>query len=127
MVALLFFFTLGYSQVKVEFTGFGKFNLNLGFPQDVKTFADYSSLFKNYYNEWQPFFFDPVLEQKSGLGFGGRIAIEITPQFAIEGSIEYVMSKLQFNPEDLDAVKDKMDSIGYTQYMTYMKTLVVRF
>ncbi len=29
------------------------------------------------------------------------------------------MSKLQFNPEDLDAIKDKISSIGYTQYTTF--------
>lgn len=119
LVSILLISTLGYSQLKLEFTGFGKFNLNLGFPKDVETDPAYASKFKGYYNEWQPFFFDPVLEQKSGIGFGGRIAIELTPQMAIEGSLEYVMAERQFNKEDLDAAKAKMSAIGYSPYVTW--------
>ncbi|MGQ9618394.1 MAG: outer membrane beta-barrel protein [Candidatus Aminicenantia bacterium] len=119
LVSVLFFSTAGFSQVKIEFTGFGDFDLNLGFSKDVAVDPEATAEFKAYYSEWQPFFFDPVLEQKSGIGFGGRIAIEFTPQLAIEGSIEYATSKLQFNKEDLDALKAMMSSIGYTPYMKF--------
>jgi len=119
MVSVFLISAVGYSQVRLEFTGFGKFNLNLGFPKDVETDPTYASTFRGFYNEWQPFFFDPVLEQKSGIGFGGRVAIELTPQIAIEGSLEYVMAERQFNKEDLDAAKAKMSSIGYSPYFTW--------
>lgn len=119
LISVFVLSTVGYSQIKLEFTGFGKFNLNLGFPKDVETDPTYASTFRGYYKEWQPFFFDPVLEQKSGIGFGGRVAIEFTPQIAVEGSIEYVMAERQFNKEDLDAAKAKISNIGYAPYFTW--------
>ncbi len=119
MVSVFLLSAIGHSQVRLEFTGFGKFNLNLGFPKDVKTDPTYASAFRSYYKEWQPFFFDPVLEQKSGIGFGGRVALELTPQIAIEGSLEYVMAERQFNKDDLDAAKAKMGTIGYSPYFTW--------
>ncbi len=116
LISIFFLSTAGFSQIRLELTGFGKFNMNLGFSKDVSTNPTYASDFREYYPEWQPFFFDPVLEEKSGIGFGGRIALELTPQIGIEGSIEYVMSEFRFNKEDLDAVKAKMSSIGYSPY-----------
>ncbi len=108
--------SLGWSRIRIELAVFGNMNLNLGFPKEVTTDPAYASEFRSYYPEWQPFYFDPILQQKTGMGFGGRLAVEIHPRLAVEASIESSASEFRFDREALDAVKAKLEATGYLPY-----------
>lgn len=110
VMATAFLASFGFSQV--EFTAFGLYNLNLSYPGTVELDSDVESEISWYYPEWQAFF-DAVLEQKGGMGFGGRIAFNITPAIGIEGSLEYIMAETSFTEGIVDDLVDKMESIGY--------------
>ncbi len=105
----------GLSQV--ELSVFGQYNLNLSYPNSGTVASDVASLFSAYYDEWQAFL-EPALRQQNGLGLGGRIAFNLTPNFALEGSFEYVMAKTAFKDKVVSDLENLIDSMGYSQYLT---------
>jgi hypothetical protein len=110
IVGVLFLATFSFAQI--ELTAFGLYNLNLSYPSDVELDSDLESAMPIFYPEWQAFFEDS-LTQKGGLGFGGRIAFNITPSIGIEGSFEYIMAESSFTEGILDDAVDLMESLGY--------------
>ncbi len=110
VLATVFLASFGFSQV--DFTLFGLYNLNLSYPSTVELDSDVEAMVPIYYDEWQAFF-DAALEQNGGIGFGGRIAFNITPAIGIEGSLEYIMAETSFTEGILDDLLDKMESIGF--------------
>ena len=104
----------GLSQVELSF--FGQYNLNLSYPDKGTVASDVASIFSAYYDEWQAFL-EPVLQQQNGLGFGSRITLNITPNFALEGSFEYIMAKTAFSDEVIDNLETLIDSLGRSQYL----------
>lgn len=106
------------AQIKVEFSGFGGFGFNLAFASTVKTDAGFANDTSGYYDAWQPFFNDPVLEMKAGPSFGGRIALWFTPMIGFEGSFEYSMQKPRFNEAVVADLEGQMDDINYNQYFS---------
>jgi len=105
---------------QVELSLFGQFNLNLSYPTSGTANSSIVSQFSNYYNEWQAFL-DPVLQQQNDLGFGGRIAFNVTPTIGIEGTVEYIMAKTQFSEEVVNNLEDLITSLGYSQYLAINK------
>jgi len=114
VLATVFLASFGFSQV--EFTAFGLYNLNLSYPGTMEIDPDVESEISWYHDEWQAFF-DGVLGQEGGLGFGGRIAFNITPAIGIEGSVEYIMAETSFTEGIVDDLVDLMESIGYGDYV----------
>jgi opacity protein-like surface antigen len=106
------------AQIKLEITGFGGFGFNMAFASTVKTDAGFASDTASFYDAWQPFFNDPVLEMKAGPGFGGRIALWFTPMIGFEGSFEYSMQKPRFNQAVVADLEGQMDDINYNQYFS---------
>ena len=114
VLATVFLASFGFSQV--DFTLFGLYNLNLSYPSTVELDSDVEAVVSSFYDEWQAFF-DAALEQNGGIGFGGRIAFNITPAIGIEGSLEYIMAETSFTEGIVDDLLDKMESIGYGDFM----------
>ncbi len=114
VLATVFLASFGFSQV--EFTAFGLYNLNLSYPGTAELDSDVESEISWYYDEWQAFF-EPVLGQEGGLGFGGRIAFNITPAIGIEGSLEYIMAETSFTEGIVDDLLDLMEFIGYGDFV----------
>ncbi len=106
------------AQIKFEFTGFGGFGLNMAFASTVKTDASFADGTSDFYDAWQPFFNDPVLEMKAGQGFGGRIALWFTPMIGFEGGFEYSMQKPRFNEAVVADLENQMDEVDYNEYFS---------
>lgn len=105
----------GFSQVEFHF--FGQYNMNMSYPADGTADTNVKSIFNSYYNQWQAFL-GPVLEQKNNLGFGGRIAFNVSPSFAIEGTFEYIMAETQFNETVSQDITDLLTGLGYVDELT---------
>jgi opacity protein-like surface antigen len=93
----------------------------MSYPNTGTVAPDVASLFSAYYDEWQAFL-EPALNQKNGLGLGGRIAFNITPNFGLEGSYEYIMAKTAFSDEVITDLETLIDSLGYSQYLETKKS-----
>jgi len=91
----------GFAQVEIHL--FGQYNFNLTYPEDITVDPDVQSIFSSYTDEWKAFL-GPILEQEDGLGFGGRIAFNITPNLAIEGTFEYNLVATAFAGTVVDDV-----------------------
>ncbi|MCD6516110.1 MAG: outer membrane beta-barrel protein [Candidatus Aminicenantes bacterium] len=104
----------GFSQV--EFTVFGLYNLNISYPKEGDFNSSVESVVENWYSEWLAFF-STVLEQEDGLGFGARVAYDMTPSTGFEASIEYITAETAFIGNIVDNLQDKMESIGYGDWI----------
>ncbi len=114
LFGMMFLAVLSFAQI--ELTAFGLYNLNLSYPGDLELDSDIESDYSSWYPEWQAFFNEP-LKQNGGLGFGGRIAFNITPAIGIEGSLEYIMAETAFAEGLVDDLVDRMESIGYGDFV----------
>lgn len=121
-MAFVFLSALSFAQVKLEITGFGNYNFNLGYPKDLTMDSVMTAFIPSVLDELKPFFNSAVLGQKGGLGFGGRIALQFSPLIAVEGSVEYIMAETMFNADNITALKTGLQSIGYTSYTTIQET-----
>ncbi|MBD3414498.1 MAG: outer membrane beta-barrel protein [Candidatus Aminicenantes bacterium] len=114
LLGVAFFTTFGFTQI--ELTAFGLYNLNLSYPGNGEFNSILESEISSWYPEWQAFF-STVLEQKNGIGFGGRIAYNLTPSTGFEASIEYIMAETAFTEGLVDNLQDRMESIGYGDWI----------
>lgn len=106
------------AQMKLDFSLFGGFGFNMAFAGTVTTQSAFSSGTASYYDAWQPFFHDPVLELKAGPSFGGRATLWFTPNLGFEGSFEYSLAKPRFNEANVADLEATMDDIGYNNYFS---------
>ncbi|MCX6560767.1 MAG: outer membrane beta-barrel protein [Candidatus Aminicenantes bacterium] len=106
------------AQMKLDFSLFGGYGFNMSFASTVTTTSAFSSGTAGYWDAWQPFFHDPVLELKAGPSFGGRVTLWFTPMIGFEGSFEYSLAKPRFNEVNVADLEAQMDDIGYTSYFT---------
>lgn len=109
-------FQTGYSTENVELTIFGIVNSNVSFPNRVSRSSAIGNFASYMHEEMKVYFYDPVLNQKKGMGYGGRITLEITHRLAFELSYEYIQSELHFKSDVSEDLKNKIQSIGYTPY-----------
>jgi hypothetical protein len=112
LIGLLFLTNFGYSQV--ELTAFGLYHMNVSFPSKVSIKSSVESEISIWYPEWQAFF-SSVLEQKSGIGFGGRIAYNLTPSISFEASLEYIMAKTRFTEGLVDNFLARLELTGFSE------------
>jgi opacity protein-like surface antigen len=106
----------GTSFSQVEFTAFGLYNLNISYPNEGQFNSRVENVVETWHPEWLAFFAN-VLEQGDGLGFGARIAYEVTPSTGFEASIEYISAETAFTGGIVDSLLDKMESIGYSGWI----------
>ncbi len=104
----------GFSQV--ELTAFGLYNLNISYPNDGQFNSRVEDIVESWYSEWLAFFAN-VLEQEDGLGFGARIAYDVTPSTGFEACVEYITAETAFIGNIVDNLQDKMESIGYSGWI----------
>ncbi len=104
----------GFSQV--EFSVFGLYNLNISYPKDGQFNSIVENVVGSWYSEWLAFF-ATVLDQEDGLGFGARVAYDLTPSTGIEASIEYIKAETIFTDNIVDNLQNKMESIGYDDWI----------
>ncbi len=118
--------TAGWSfgQVHVEVSAFGGYGLNLSFPNTMTIDSTFQGKLTTYgyYNEWKTLLTTPVLEQKGGAGFGGRVLVQITPLLGLEAGVEYGLNKFALNAAAMSALNAKMTSINYAQYCDFLDT-----
>ena len=114
LVGALFLTNLSFSQV--EFTVFGLYNMNVSFPSEFDINSSVESEISSWHPEWQAFF-SSVLEEQSGLGFGGRIAWNITPSTGLEASVEYIPVKTKFTDGLVDDFLYRLESTGYSEWL----------
>ena len=122
VIVIGLFISTGYSEIRLELTVFGKFNSNLGFPSNVMIENPVRDIANYFHKESKAFFFDPVLGQKSGVGFGGIVSLGFSSKIALEVDFEYVTAELQFKPYTIETLKAKMESIKYTPYFKYKES-----
>jgi len=113
-IGVLFLTSFGFSQV--ELTVFGLYNLNISYPSRGEINSSVEAYSSSWYPEWQAFF-STVLEQKGGMGFGGRIAYNMTPSTGFEASVEYMMVDTVFTEGLVDDFEDRLESTGYSDWL----------
>jgi opacity protein-like surface antigen len=104
----------GFSQV--EFTVFGLYNLNISYPKEGEINNKVDDVVESWYSEALAFF-STALEENDGLGFGVRVAYDLTPSTGFEASIEYIKAETAFIDNIVDNLQDKMESIGYGDWI----------
>ncbi|MFW6139733.1 MAG: outer membrane beta-barrel protein [Acidobacteriota bacterium] len=101
---------------QVEFTLCGLYNLNITYPSKGEFNSKLNSEISTWYPEWQAFF-SAVLEQRDGMGFGGRIAYNLTPSTGFEVSVEYFTAKTAFIGGLVDDFLGRLESTGFSDWL----------
>lgn len=101
---------------QVEFTFFGLYHLNISYPSDGEFNSRFGSIISNWDPEWQAFF-ETVLEEKNGMGFGGRAAYNLTPTTGFEVSVEYIMAETAFTEGLVDDLLNDLESSGSLDWL----------
>lgn len=111
---MLFFSTPGFSQV--EFTAFGLYNMNITYSSEVEVNSVVEASMAYWYPEWGAFF-SSVIAQKNGMGFGGRIAYNLTPSTGFEAGVEYIMAETEFTEGLVDNFLDRLATEGISDWL----------
>ncbi len=112
-ICILFLASLSFSQV--ELTLFGKYNVNLSFPDTGTIHPDVAAV---SWTEWWEPVFGPILEQKNGFGFGARISFNPVPTIGIEGSFEYILGGFELSADVMADLEEGTEGAGYGPYLT---------